>query len=99
SPSCPFGCRLFHARPIRLLRRDLRGSTELIAVASVFPRRRRPMTNKNDWTAPSSNAEVEIKHLVENTDLSPLQARELVAKHGADRRKLLEIARTMKAEG
>jgi len=28
-----------------------------------------------------------------------LQAKELVARHGSDRAKLLEIARTMKAEG
>ena len=55
--------------------------------------------DKNDWTDPSNDQEAEIRHLVENTDLSPLQARELVAKHGADRKKLLEIARTMKAEG
>lgn len=57
------------------------------------------MASKNDWTDPSSDVEAEIKHLVENTDLSPLQAGELVAKHGIDRKKLLEIARTMKAEG
>ena len=57
------------------------------------------MTDKNDWIDPSSDAEAEIKHLVENTDLSPLQAKDLVAKHGTDRKKLLEIARTMKAEG
>ena len=57
------------------------------------------MTDKNEWTDPRSDAEAEIKNLVENTDLSPLQARELVAKHGTDRAKLLEIARTMKAEG
>ena len=57
------------------------------------------MTDKNDWTAPSDAAEAEIRHLVENTDLSPLQAKELVARHGTDRAKLMEIARTMKAEG
>ncbi|SFJ66042.1 hypothetical protein [Aerobium aerolatum] len=32
------------------------------------------MASKNDWTDPSSDVEAEIKHLVENTDLSPLQA-------------------------
>lgn len=57
------------------------------------------MKDKNDWTAPSDAHEAEIKHLVENTDLSPLQAKDLVERHGTDRAKLLEIARTMKAEG
>jgi hypothetical protein len=55
--------------------------------------------DRNEWTNPQDNDEAEIKYLVENTDLSPLQAKELVAKHGADRGKLLEIARTMQAEG
>jgi hypothetical protein len=55
--------------------------------------------DRNEWTNPQDNDEAEIKYLVENTDLSPLQAKELVAKHGADRDKLLEIARTMQAEG
>ncbi|MGT2468575.1 hypothetical protein ACVOMV_33140 [Mesorhizobium atlanticum] len=36
--------------------------------------------------------------LAENTDLSPKQARELIRTHGHNRDKLLEIARTMKAE-
>lgn len=55
--------------------------------------------DRNEWTNPQDEDEAEIKYLVENTDLSPLQAKELVAKHGADREKLLEIARTMQAEG
>jgi hypothetical protein len=55
--------------------------------------------NGNNWTHPSNKEEAEIRYLVENTDLSPLQAKELVSKHGTDRAKLLEIARTMKAEG
>ena len=55
--------------------------------------------DRNEWTNPQDNDEAEIKYLVENTDLSPLQAKELVAEHGADRDKLLEIARTMQAEG
>lgn len=40
----------------------------------------------------------EVRFLAENTDLSPKQARELIAKHGHDRDKLLELARTRKAE-
>ncbi|RRH94972.1 hypothetical protein EH240_25895 [Mesorhizobium tamadayense] len=41
----------------------------------------------------------DVRFLAENTDLSPRQARELIREHGHDRDKLLEIARTMKAEG
>jgi hypothetical protein len=41
----------------------------------------------------------DVKFLAENTDLSPNQALELIEKHGRDRRKLLEIAKTRKAEG
>ena len=41
----------------------------------------------------------EVRFLAENTDLSPRQARELIAEHGHDRDKLLKIARTRKAEG
>ncbi|RUW67158.1 MULTISPECIES: hypothetical protein [unclassified Mesorhizobium] len=40
-----------------------------------------------------------VRFLAENTDLSPKQARELIREHGHDRQRLLEIARTMKAEG
>lgn len=57
------------------------------------------MTDKNAWTDPSDDREAIIRYLVENTDLSPLQAKELVAKHGVDREKLMEAARTTKAEG
>lgn len=55
--------------------------------------------DKHEWLDPDNEKEVTIRYLVENTDLSPLQAKELVARHGSDRAKLLEIARTMKAEG
>lgn len=55
--------------------------------------------HENEWMHPDDELKAEIKYLVENTDLSPLQAKDLVAKHGADREKLMEIARTMKAEG
>ncbi|PSJ56702.1 DUF3606 domain-containing protein [Kumtagia ephedrae] len=43
--------------------------------------------------------QAEIRHLAENTDLSPKQAHELVRRHGTDRKKLMEIAKTFKAEG
>lgn len=49
--------------------------------------------------APLDDFEGEVRYLAENTDLSPNQARELIRRHGNDRRKLLEAARTMKAEG
>jgi len=39
-----------------------------------------------------------VRHLVETSDLSPLQAQELVRRHGHDRAKLEEIAKTFKAE-
>ncbi len=55
--------------------------------------------DENTWLDPDDEREAEIRYLVEHTDLSPLQAKELVARHGADREKLLEVARTMKAEG
>lgn len=40
----------------------------------------------------------DVKFLAENTDLSPKQAQELIDKHGRDRDRLLELARTIKAE-
>lgn len=55
--------------------------------------------DKHEWLDPDSKREAEIRYLVEHTDLSPNQAKELVAKHGPDRAKLLEVAKTMKAEG
>ena len=53
----------------------------------------------NDWLDPDNPEEAEIRYLVEETDLSPNQAKELVQKHGLDREKLLELARQNKAEG
>jgi hypothetical protein len=44
-----------------------------------------PEPDKNSWLEPENAADAEIRYLVENTDLSPLQAKELVAKHGTDR--------------
>lgn len=49
--------------------------------------------------SPLEGFEGEVRHLVEHTDLSLDQARELVRRYGEDRAKLLEVARTMKAEG
>jgi hypothetical protein len=54
---------------------------------------------KHQWLDPDNERQATVRFLVENTDLSPLQAEELVARHGADRARLVEIARTMKAEG
>ncbi len=39
-----------------------------------------------------------VRELAEQTDLSPLQARDLINHHGRDREKLLKIARAIKAE-
>ncbi|WP_252924716.1 hypothetical protein [Aliihoeflea sp. 40Bstr573] len=55
--------------------------------------------DRNDWTSPDDEREAAIKYLVENTDLSPNQAKELVAMRGTDHQRLLDIAKTMKAEG
>ena len=55
--------------------------------------------DQNRWTDPDNEREAEIRYLVENTDLSPLQAKKLIAEHGTDREKLLKLAETMKAEG
>ncbi len=57
------------------------------------------MTDENDWMDPSDEREAAIRFLAENTDLSPLQAKELVRKHGTDRQELLKLAATRKAEG
>lgn len=53
----------------------------------------------NEWLDPDNEQQAAVRFLAENTDLSPLQARELVARHGTDREKLLKMAATMKAEG
>jgi putative SOS response-associated peptidase YedK len=57
------------------------------------------MNDNNDWMHPHNATEELVRYLVENSDLSPLQAKDLVAKYGTDREKLIEVARTMKAEG
>jgi len=53
---------------------------------------------KEDKTLPYDD-DPDVRFLAEHTDLSPRKARDLIARHGNDRVKLLEIARTMKAEG
>jgi len=57
------------------------------------------MTDQNDWMDPKDAREAAIRFLAENTDLSPLQAKELVDLHGTDREELLKLAATRKAEG
>jgi hypothetical protein len=57
------------------------------------------MTDSNSWTNPDDEREAAIKHLAENTDLSPLQAKDLISQHGTDIDTLMKIAETMKAEG
>lgn len=55
--------------------------------------------DQNSWMNLDDAREAAVKHLVENTDLSLLQAKELVEKQGVVRGRLIEIAKTMKAEG
>ncbi|MHB2264225.1 hypothetical protein [Aliihoeflea sp. PC F10.4] len=55
-------------------------------------------TDSHGWMSPDDAREAAIRHLVEQTDLSPNQAAELVDEHGTDREKLMKIAATMKAE-
>ncbi len=55
------------------------------------------MTNDNK-TTPLTEDE-DIKFLAENTDISPLQAKELIKKFGRDREKLMSEALKFKAEG
>lgn len=50
-------------------------------------------------TKDSEGDEADVLYLAENTDLSPLQARELIRRFGNDRDRLLREARTFKAEG
>jgi hypothetical protein len=42
--------------------------------------------------------ELEVRHLVETTDLSPEQARVLLAKYGSDWERIRKEAETFKAE-
>jgi hypothetical protein len=49
-------------------------------------------------TTPLTDDE-DVKFLAENSDISPLQARQLIERFGRDRLKLLEEARKFKAEG
>ncbi|WP_164844713.1 hypothetical protein [Brucella pituitosa] len=49
-------------------------------------------------TTPLTDDE-DIKFLAENSDISPLQARQLIEHFGRDRQKLLKEAKKFKAEG
>ncbi len=49
-------------------------------------------------TTPLTDDE-DIKFLAENSDISPLQALELIKRFGRDRDKLLDEAKKFKAEG
>lgn len=57
------------------------------------------MNQKTIEPAPTPMDDELVRHLAETSDLSPLQALELVRLHGRDRRKLDELAKTIKAEG
>ncbi|MBA3449066.1 MAG: DUF3606 domain-containing protein [Pseudaminobacter sp.] len=58
----------------------------------------RNKTGGEDNSHLSDEEEHEVLHLAETTDLSPNQARELIRRHGNDRAKLMEMAKTFKAE-
>lgn len=55
------------------------------------------MTEQSKDTTPLTEDD-DIRFLAENSDVSPLQARELIARFGRDRTKLLEEAKKFKAE-
>ncbi|GHC60834.1 hypothetical protein [Limoniibacter endophyticus] len=56
-------------------------------------------TQPNDWLEEKTPEDRAVRYLVEHTDVSPLQAKDLVSRHGSDISKLMEIAKTIKAEG
>lgn len=53
---------------------------------------------KDNSTEPLTEDE-DVKFLAENSDISPLQALELIKKYGRDREALLKEALKFKAEG
>jgi len=55
------------------------------------------MTKNQHITDPLTQ-DSDVKYLTENSDLSPLQAKELIEKVGRDRTKLLQEAQNYKAE-
>lgn len=55
--------------------------------------------NATDWLTGDDEESRAIRYLVERTDLSANQAREIVRRHGLDRSELMRVARTRKAEG
>jgi hypothetical protein len=56
------------------------------------------MTEKSEHLPTPGGDNPNVRYLTEHTDLSPKQARELIERYGNDRKELLRIARTMKAE-
>jgi len=58
----------------------------------------RGMKSMNSKSTDPLTQDEDIKFLAENTDLSPLQAKDLIEKHGRDRKVLLEEAKKFKAE-
>lgn len=52
----------------------------------------------NEPPSPTPMDDELVRHLAETSDLSPLQAVELIRLHGRDRHKLDEIAKTIKDE-
>jgi hypothetical protein len=56
------------------------------------------MTEKSGHLPTPGGDNPNVRYLTEHTDLSPKQVRELIEEHGNDRDRLLQIARTMKAE-
>lgn len=55
------------------------------------------MNPANDWLRPANDREAAIRHLVENSDVSPLQAKKMVERHGTDIDKLMKIAKGRQA--
>ena len=55
-------------------------------------------TIKKVDSAMQKGEDAQVKHLVETTDLSPLQARELIRRHGDNWAKIREEAKLFKAE-
>jgi hypothetical protein len=54
--------------------------------------------NDNERDVDDFLHDTDVMFLAENTDISPLQAQELIRKRGRDREELLKLAKSMKAE-
>lgn len=57
------------------------------------------MVDKATTTGKSKSVDKDALHLAETTDVSPRQAKELLEKHGGDRKKAAKEAKNFKAEG